>query len=355
VLEQSYVGSGGTGRNTAIVRSNYLTPESVAFYQRSLALYEGLTSALNFNIMFERRGHLTLGHDEGAIRTLRWRVEVNKVLGVDSRLLDPEACKRLVPLLDISDRAHRPVLGGLWHPPGGTIRHDAVVWAYARAASALGVHIHQGTRVESIRHEGGQVTGVVTNRGDVDAPVIVSCTAGWASTIARMVGLALPITTIPLQAAVSEPVRPFLAPILASSNLHIYISQTTRGEIVFGGAVDPFPSYSMRGSFEFLEDIADHVLQLLPTLVHLRVLRQWAGICDLTPDSAPIMGRTPLDGFLLDVGWGSYGMKAGPAAGESIAELIATGRVPALIRPFGLDRFGEGRLVSEGGASAVGH
>ncbi len=355
VFEQSYIGSGSTGRNTAIVRSNYLTPEGIAFYQRSLELYDELTSELNFNIMFEPRGHLTLGHDDGAVRTLRWRAEVNSTLGIESVLLSADECHRLVPLLDISPHVPHPVLAGLWHPPGGIIRHDAVVWAYARAASSLGVDIHQQTRVEDIELTGGRVSGVTTSRGRVATPIIVNCTAGWASLLSSLVGLDLPITTVPLQAAVSEPVRPFLSPVLASSNLHVYISQTTRGEIVFGGAVDAFPSYSTRGSLDFLEQIAAHVLELVPSLAHLRVLRQWAGICDMTPDAAPIIGKSPVDGFVLDVGWGTYGMKAGPAAGEAVASLVATGNVPALIAPFALDRFSSGRLVNEKGAAAVGY
>jgi sarcosine oxidase subunit beta len=355
VIEQSYIGSGSTGRNTAIVRSNYLTPEGIAFYQRSLVLYGGLASDLNFNIMFEPRGHLTLGHDEGSIRTLRWRAEVNRTLGIDSQLLAPDDCRRLVPLLDIAPTAVHPVLGGLWHAPGGIVRHDAVVWAYARAVTALGVEIHQETRVERIGTRGGRVASVTTNRGRISTPIVVNCTAGWSSLVSAMVGLELPITTVPLQAAVSEPVRPFLNPVLASSNLHVYIYQTTRGEIVLGGAVDPFPSYSTRGSLEFLEQIAAHVLELVPALSQVRILRQWSGICDMTPDAAPIIGRSPIDGFVLDVGWGTYGMKAGPAAGEGVAAFIADGTVPPLIEPFGVDRFDTARLLNEKGAAAVGY
>jgi sarcosine oxidase subunit beta len=355
VLERAYIGSGGSGRNTAIVRANYLTPEGIAFYHRSLELYQELADTLNFNIMYEPRGHLTLGHDDSAMRTLRWRAEVNQVMGVESELLDADGCRRLVPPLDISKDARHPVMGGLWHGPGGIIRHDAVVWGYARAASANGVHVHEATRVTAIRQEIGRVVGVDTERGPIEAPIVIDCAAGWAGEVAAMAGLRLPISTVTLEAAVSEPVRPFLSPILASSNLHIYISQTTRGEVVIGGPVSTFPSYSMRGSLGFLEGVATSVLELIPSLVHLRVLRQWAGICDMTPDAAPIIGATPLAGFFLDVGWGSYGMKAGPAAGESLARLVATGSTPELIAPFGLERFEEGRLVNERGASAVGH
>jgi sarcosine oxidase, subunit beta len=355
VIEQSYIGSGSTGRNTAIVRSNYLTAEGVAFYQRSLVLYDRLAADLNFNVMFEARGHLTLGHDEGSVRTLRWRAEVNRTLGIDSQLLSPEDCRALVPLLNIEPAAVHPVLAGLWHPPGGILRHDAVVWAYARAATALGVDIHQETRVDGVELTAGRVAAVTTSRGRISTPVVVNCTAGWATTVAALVGVELPITTVPLQAAVSEPVRPFVKPVLASSNLHVYIYQTTRGEVVLGGAVDPFPSYSTRGSLEFLEQIAAHVLELVPALTHLRILRHWSGICDMTPDAAPIIGPSPIDGFVLDVGWGTYGMKAGPAAGESVAAFIATGKVPPLVAPFRLGRFEAGRLVNEKGAAAVGY
>jgi sarcosine oxidase subunit beta len=355
VVERGYIGGGNSGRNTAIVRANYLTTEGIRFYARSLELYQQMADDLNFNVMFESRGQLTVGHDEGAIRTLRWRAEANRATNIESSMLDPQECQKLVSLLDISESSEYPVLGGLWHPPAGIIRHDAVVWAYARAASSHGVEIHQGTEVVGIRpHVGGQFR-VSTSRGDVFARKVVNCTAGWASTVAAMVDLALPIKSVPLQAAVSEPVKPLFDPILSSSNLHAYVSQTTRGELVFGAAVDPFPSYSTRGSFEFLEKLAVSMLLLLPSLAHVKILRQWSGICDMTPDAAPIMGTTPVEGFFLDVGWGTYGFKAGPAAGEAVAELVATGRVPQLIAPFALGRFQQGRLVNEKGAAAVGH
>ena len=355
VLEKGYIGGGSSGRNTAIVRSNYLTPEGIGFYERSRRLYEQLADELNFNPMFERIGHLTLGHDEGAIRTLRWRAEVNKVLGVDSELVGPREVHDMVPIVDTSGEARYPVLGGLWHPPGGTIRHDAVVWGYARAADAHGVDIHQKTEVRDVRVTGDRVTGVTTDRGDIAAPVVVNCTAGMAGELARMAGLRLPIQTVPLQACVSEPVQPILDTVLASSNLHVYVHQTDRGELVFGGAVDPFPTYSQRGSLEFVEQIAANVVHLAPRLANVRLLRQWSGICDMTPDGAPVIGPSPIEGFVLDVGWGTYGMKAGPAAGEAVAELVATGRTPSLITAFGLERFPRGRLVSEKAAAAVGH
>jgi len=355
VLDKGYLGGGGSGRNTAILRSNYLTPEGVAFYDRSLELYRGLAADLNYNVMFSRRGHLTLAHSDTSLRTMRWRAEVNKVSGVDSEVIDPDDVSRLVPEMDTTDRARYPILGALYHPPGGIIRHDAVVWGYARAADSLGAHLHQDTEVTGIDVSGGRVRGVRTNCGDIAAPVVINATAGWATLVADMAGVRLPVQTFPLQAAVTEPVKPFLRTVVVSGTLHVYVSQTARGELVFGASVDPFASYSTRGSLEFTEGLAGHVLQLMPSLAKMRLLRQWAGLCDMTPDFAPIMGHTEVDGFLLDVGWGTYGFKAGPVAGETIAECVATGRTPQLISSFRLDRFAQGRLVGEKGAAAVGH
>ena len=355
VLDKGYIGGGGSGRNTAIIRSNYLTPEGVRFYERSVQIYRSLAADLNFNVMFARRGHLTLAHTDSSLRTMRWRAEVNKLEGVDSEVISPEEVKALVPYMDISSSTRYPVLGALYHHPGGIIRHDAVNWGYARAADALGVEIHQNTEVLGIGVEHGKVSGVTTSKGRVAAPVVVNCTAGWASLVAEMAGVPLPIVTHPLQAAVTEPVKMFLQSVVVSGSLHVYVSQTDRGELVFGASTDPYPSYSTRGSLEFTEELASHVLELMPGIAKMRVLRQWAGLCDLTPDFSPIMGVTEVDGFLVDVGWGTYGFKAGPAAGEAMAQLAATGKTPELIAAFDLARFSEGRLVGERGAAAVGH
>ena len=355
VLDKGYIGGGGSGRNTAILRSNYLTPEGVRFYDRSLELYRHLAADLNFNVMFSRRGHLTLAHNDSSLRTMRWRAEVNKLEGVDSEVIDVGQVKELVPQLDTSADTRYPILGALYHPPGGIIRHDAVVWGYARAADAHGVHLHQKTEVTGIDVVAGRVVGVRTNRGPIAAPVVVNSTAGWSSTISDMVGLRTPIQTFPLQAAVTEPVRPFLHSVVVSGTLHVYVSQTDRGELVFGASVDPFTSYSMRGSLEFVEGLAGHVLELMPSLSKMRLLRQWAGLCDMTPDYSPIMGETPVEGFYLDVGWGTYGFKAGPVSGEAMAEAVATSTTPEIIAAFGLDRFARGDLVGEKGAAAVCH
>jgi sarcosine oxidase subunit beta len=355
VIDKGYIGGGGSGRNTAIVRSNYLTPEGVRFYNRSVQLYERLAGELNFNVMFSQRGHMTLAHSDSSLRTMRWRAEVNKLQGVDSEVVDPAEVKRLAPPLDVSAATRYPILGALYHPPGGIIRHDAVVWGYARAADARGVRIHQHTEVTGITVVDGQVRGVTTTQGDIAAPIVVNCTAGWSTLVSDMAGVRLPVSTFPLQAAVTEPVRPFLPTVIVSGTLHVYVSQTDRGELVFGASVDPFTSYSTRGSLAFTEGLAGHVLQLMPSLSQLRLLRQWAGLCDMTPDFSPIMGVTPVEGFLVDVGWGTYGFKAGPVAGETMAELIATGKTPELIADFDLARFTDGRLVGEKGAAAVGH
>ncbi len=355
VVDRAYIGGGGSGRNTAIVRSNYLTPEGVRFYDRSVKLYESLAAELNFNVMFSQRGHLTLAHNDASLRTMRWRAEVNKLEGIDSDVIGPADIKRLVPFMDVSTDTRYPILGALYHPPGGTIRHDAVNWGYARGADAMGVQIHQQTEVLGIDVEGDRVVGVRTSRGRIATPIVVNCTAGWASTVSAMAGVTLPITTHPLQAAVTEPVKVFLDTVVVSGTLHVYVSQTDRGELVFGASTDPYPSYSMRGSLEFTEELAGHVLELMPSIAKLRLLRQWAGLCDMTPDFSPVMGITPVEGFLLDVGWGTYGFKAGPVSGEAMAELVATGKTPENIAAFDLARFADGRLVGEKGAAAVGH
>lgn len=355
VLEKRYIGSGGSGRNTTIIRSNYLTPEGVRFYDESVKLYEEMSAEFDFNVMFSQRGHLTLAHTDGAVRTMRRRAEVNQLQDVDSRLIWPDEIKRLCPLIDISDHPRYPILGALYHPPGGIIRHDAVVWGYAHHADRMGVHIQQLTEVTGIAVEGGRVTGVQTNRGFIKTGVVLNATAGWSTTIADMAGVRLPIVTSPLQACVTEPLKPFLDVIIVSGSLHVYVSQSDRGELVMGASVDPFTSYSMDGSLSFTENLAGHMLELFPALRHVRVLRQWAGLCDMTPDFSPVMGVTPVEGFLVDVGWGTWGFKASPVSGKRMAELIATGQTPELIYPFRLARFYDHELVGEKGAASVGH
>jgi sarcosine oxidase subunit beta len=355
VLEKGYIGSGGSGRNTTIIRSNYLTPEGIRFYDESVRLYEDLSAELEFNLMFSQRGHLTLAHTDASLRTMRWRAEVNQLQGVNSRLIFPDEIKQLVPFMDVSNHPRYPVMGALYHPPGGIIRHDAVVWGYAHGADKRGVHLHQQTEVTAVEVEENRVAAVQTNRGRIKTGTVLNATAGWCSLIAAMAGVTLPVETRPLQACVTEPLKPFLDTVVVSGTLHFYLSQSDRGELVMGASVDPFTSYSMDSTLAFVEGLAGHVLELFPSLSKVRLLRQWAGLCDMTPDYSPIMGFTPVEGFLVDVGWGTYGFKAGPVSGKRMAELIATRRTPELIAPFRYDRFADGNLVGEKGAASVGH
>ncbi len=356
VLEKSYIGSGNSGRNTAIIRANYRTPEGIPFYRESVRLYEELSQELGYNVLFSQQGHLTLAHTDSAVDGLRVRAEANMLLGVESHLIGPDEIKRLVPAIDISSQAHLPIRAALYHPPGGIIRHDAVVWGYARAADRMGIEIHPHTEVQGIQTENGHVTAVQTSRGHVRTGTVVNATSGWCSTIARMVGVKLPIVSHPLQACVTEPLKPFLDKVIVSANLHVYVNQTDRGELVLGAEIDPYASYSLASTLPTLEMIAAHTLELFPQLEEVRVLRQWTGVCDMTPDYSPIMGEVPgVPGFLVDVGWGTYGFKAGPVSGETMAELIVTGKTPDLIKPFALSRFYEDRLVGEKAAAAVSH
>lgn len=356
LLEKGYLGCGNSGRNTAILRSNYRTAEGVSFYDASVKLYEEMSSELGWNVLFSQCGHLTLAHTDSGVSGLRVRAETNRLLGVESRLVFPDEIRKLVPALDLSDRPRYPVLAALYHPPGGIIRHDAVVWSYARACDRMGIEVHPFTEVTGIRVQGRKAHSVVTTRGEIRAEAVVNATAGWATTICRMAGVALPIVTHPLQACVTEPLKPFLDCVVVSANLHVYLSQTDRGELVIGAEIDPYQSYSTKATLPTLEQMATYTLELFPQLSGVRALRQWAGICDMTPDFAPILGAVEeVEGFYVDAGWGTYGFKAGPIAGKCMAEMIATGRAPELIAPFSPARFKAGRLVGEKAAAAVSH
>jgi len=355
VLEKSYMGAGASGRNTTIIRSNYLTAEGSRFYEASVKLYENLSQELDFNMLFSQHGHLTLAHSDRSLNTMMERAEVNRLVGVDSRVVYPDEVKELCPQLDTSDHPTFPILGALYHPPGGVIRHDAVVWGYAKEADKMGVEIHPYTEVEGIDVEDGKVTGVRTNRGRIACGTVVSCVAGWSSLVCEMAGIPLPITTHILQACVTEPVKPLLNKIIVSGTLHIYISQSDRGEFVMGSEIEPYSGYSTKSTFRFIEDLAAHMIELLPMLGHAKILRQWTGLCDVSPDYSPIMGETEVEGFLIDAGWGTYGFKASPIVGHTLAELVATGKTPQLIDHFRLSRFYEDKLISERGAAAVSH
>ena len=355
VFDKGYLGGGNTGRNTAIVRSNYLTPEGVAFYEESMRLYRGLSEELDYNILYSERGHFTLAHSDAAMRTSRWRAEVNKHLGVDSEVVGREELARLVPLLNMSEEVRQPILGALYHPPGALARHDAVAWGYAGRAQELGVEIHQETEVTGIKVENGRVTGLETSRGPIACGKAMQAVAGLSGQVARLAGFTLPIRTVPLQACVSLPLKPFLDPIVVSGSLHVYISQSDRGELVMGGATDPYPRYQTSSTLDFMEGLMAHILELFPFMGDVPVLRQWAGMTDMTPDFAPVMGLTPVENYYIDSGWGTWGFKATPVCGTSMAELIATGRVPELIKDFRLDRFRDFSLMGEKGAASVGH
>ncbi|HEY6112502.1 MAG TPA: FAD-dependent oxidoreductase [Gaiellaceae bacterium] len=355
ILEKSYIGSGASGRNTTIIRSNYRTPEGAAFYSESVRLYEGLSDQLDFNLMFSQHGHLTLAHSDRAMITMQERAEVNQLLGIKSSVIQPPRIAELCPELDLSQRPAYPIVGALYHPPGGIIRHDAVVWGFARAADRRGVEIHQNTEVTGFERSGDRVTAVETTRGRVECGQVVSATAGWSSLVGRLVGLRLPITTHILQAFVTEPVKPFLDVVLVSSQLHVYVSQTDRGEFLIGAEIEPYTTYKGTGTFSFLEYSAAHALELLPQLERTKVLRTWTGLCDLSPDYSPILGKTEIDNFHVSTGWGTYGFKAAPIVGVTLAELVASEKTPDLIAPFAMERFHTDTLVSELAAAAVSH
>lgn len=355
VLDKGWLAGGNTARNTTIVRANYLTPEGVAFYKESVELFRTLSEELDINIMYSERGHFTLAHTDAALRTARWRAEVNKHMGVDSELIGPDDIARLCPTMNMSDDVRYPILGALYHPPGAIARHDAVAWGYAKEAMRRGVAVHTKTEVTGLIIENGRVKGVRTNRGDIAAGKVVQAVAGASSHVAAMAGLKLPIRTIPLQACVSEPVKPILDQIVVSGSLHVYISQSARGEMVMGGATDPYGLYSTRSTLDFKEGLMAHMLELFPFMADLRILRQWAGMADMTPDFSPMMGLTPVENYYIDSGWGTWGFKATPVCGFRMAECVATGRQPDLLKPFALSRFETFDLVGEKGAASVGH
>jgi sarcosine oxidase, subunit beta len=355
VLEKGYIGSGAAGRNTTILRSNYKTPEGARFYDASVKLYERLSIELDFNMLFSQCGHLTLAHSDRAMFVMANRAEVNRLNGIDSQLVDAAEVVRLCPQLNVSPDVAYPIMGALYHPPGGIIRHDAVVWGYARGADRAGVEIHPYTEVTALERSGDRITGVQTNRGRISAGQVVNATAGWSSILCEMAQVPLPITTHILQACVTEPVKPLLDVVIVSSQMHVYISQSDRGEFVMGSEIEPWTTYRMKGTLNFLQDLSRHVLELFPQLEHARLLRSWAGLCDLSPDYSPILGKTEVDNFHISAGWGTYGFKAAPIVGTTLAELVATGRTPDLIAPFALERFYEDRLVSELAAAAVSH
>ena len=355
VLEKGYIGGGNTGRNTAIVRSNYLTPEGVNFYDASVKIYEGLSEELDLNLFYSTRGHFTLAHTESAMRTMRWRAEVNKHVGVDSRVVGVDEIKKACPQLDISCSDQAPILGALYHGPGSIARHDGVAWGYARGADGYGAEIYQSTEVLSIDVKNGKVCGVNTNKGYIETKQVLCAVAGFTPRITKMVDLDTPIVIHPLQACVTEPMKPWLNSILVSGSLHVYVSQSSRGELVMGSSLDPYEVHQTRSTLDFVEGLTSHMLDMFPFLSNVKIVRQWGGMADMTPDFAPIMGKTPIEGFYIDAGWGTWGFKATPISGKTMAATIANDSDHELIHTFRLSRFEEYELTGEKGAASVGH
>ena len=355
VLERGAIGLGNTGRNTTIIRSNYLWDASARIYEHALRLWEGLSTELNFNLMLSQRGVLNLAHSEAEIRDGRRRVNANRLNGIDAEWLDAEAARAFCPILDISPQARYPVLGASLQRRGGVARHDAVAWGYARAADARGVDIVENCEVTAIRTERGRVVGVETSRGAIAAAKVAIAAAGHNSVLAAMAGVRLPLQSHPLQALVSEPVKPVLDCVVMSNAAHVYLSQSDKGELVVGAGIDAYNSYAQRGSFAIIERQSAALLELFPIFGRLRLMRSWGGIVDVSPDASPILGKLPVEGLYLDGGWGTGGFKATPGAGHVFAHTIARDQPHPLAAPFALERFASGALVDEHGAAAVAH
>ncbi len=355
VLEKGWIGGGNTGRNTTIIRSNYLWDESARLYDKSLKLYEGLSQDLNFNIMLSQRGVLNLAHNLGDLREISRRVNAIRLNGIDSEMLDTAQVSAMVPILDCSKSARYPVLGASLQRRGGVARHDGVAWGFARAADARGVDIIQNCEVTGILRDGDTVTGVETSRGIIKSSKVAIVTAGHTSHVAAMAGLRLPIESHPLQAMVSEPIKPVLDCVVMSGAVHAYISQSDRGEMVMGAGIDHFTSYAQRGSLGVVEHQMAAVTKLMPILSRLRLMRQWAGIVDTCPDASPIVSKTPVQGLYVNGGWGTGGFKATPGSGWVFAHTIAQDQPHPLNAPFSLERFTTGALIDEHGAAAVAH
>jgi sarcosine oxidase subunit beta len=339
VLEADYIASGNTGRNTTIIRANYAIPEAIRFYRRSQVLYEGLEAETGAEIHYRKKGHVWIAHSEMGMRTERGRVLMNQALGVETELLTPEDVKRLVPQIDLTGGGRYPVFGASHHVPAATARHDRVAWAFASGATSRGVHVVQHRAVTGLLRDRGRVVGVETGAGLIRAGVVLSAVGGWVSQVAGMAGVRLPVRTHPLHAFVTNDFEQGLEKIVASTELACYVSQTERGQMLIGAEFDSQPSFTRISSFDALRSYAYKITSLLPFLRNMRILRTWAGLCDISADFSPIMGDTGVDGFLITTGWGTWGFKAIPAGGEALAERIATGRVPELIASFGLDRF----------------
>ena len=355
VVEKGWLGGGNTGRNTTIVRSNYLRDEAAQLYEFALKRWEGLSRELNFNVMFSPRGVLNLGHTLQDMRDIERRVNANRLNGIDGEVLAPAEVQAKAPLLNCSPNARYPVLGASWQPRGGVARHDAVAWGFARAADYLGVDILQNTEVGGIRIADGAAKGVETNRGFIAANKVACVAAGHSGVLAAMAGLRLPIESRPLQALVSEPLKPCLDTVVMSNAVHCYISQADKGDLVIGAGTDAYNGYGQRGSFHVVEHALQAVCDLFPAFSRVRMNRQWGGIVDICPDACPIIGKTPIAGLYFNCGWGTGGFKATPGSGYVFADTVAHDRPHPLAEPFALERFHTGALIDEHGAAGVAH
>jgi len=355
VLEKGWLGGGNTGRNTTIVRSNYLWDESAAIYEKSLKLWEGLSRDLDYNVMLSQRGVLNLAHNLHDIREGRRRVYANQLCGIDAEWLSPAEVKAFCPILNTSPAIRYPVLGSTLQRRAGVARHDAVAWGYARAADARGVDIIENCEVTGFRIEQGRVMGVETTKGFIGARAVGCVAAGHSSVLAQMAGFRLPIQSHPLQALVSEPIKPILDCVVMSAAVHVYVSQSDKGELVIGAGIDAYNSYAQRGSFHVIESLMGALIELFPMFSRLKMMRSWGGIVDVCPDASPIIGATPVEGLYFNCGWGTGGFKAIPGSGWAFAYNLAKGEPHALNAPFSLDRFRTGALIDEHGAAAVSH
>lgn len=354
VLEKGWVGGGNTGRNTTIIRSNYLMPASAALYNHAVNLWHTLSHELNFNVMFSPRGLLHLAHTPSDLREIGRRGSSNRMHGIDAELLTPEQVQEMVPVMNINGRY--PVMGALLQRRGGIARHDGVAWGFARAADSLGVDIIENCEVTDFCISDNTAVGVETTRGRINCNKRIGVVpAGHASVLADMAGFALPIETFPLQAFVSEPLAPVIHCVIMSNTVHAYISQSDKGELVIGGGSDPFVSYAQRGHFDQIEHVVAPVVELYPFISRVKILRQWAGIVDVTPDRSPILSDTPIKNLFFNCGWGTGGFKATPGSGDTFAETLALGYPSPLAKPFSLQRFVDGDLVDEAAAAAVAH
>lgn len=353
ILEKGWLGGGNTGRNTTIIRSNYLQDPSAAIYEKSRSLYETLSQDLNYNIMFSPRGVIMLAQTHHEVRGYQRTAHANSLQGVTTEWIGPERVKELCPIMNIEGPRY-PVLGGLWQARGGTARHDAVAWGLARACTEMGMDIIQKCEVTGIRRLGGRVAGVDTTQGPIDCDKLGVVVAGHSGVLAEMAGFRLPLESVALQALVSEPVKPCMDVVVMANTVHGYMSQSDKGEMVIGGGTDAFNNYTQRGSFQHIEETLRALCETFPMISRLKMLRQWGGIVDVTGDRSPILSKTPVDGVFVNCGWGTGGFKAIPGSGWGMAELIAKGASP-LTDGFGMERFREGRFIDESVAAGVAH